>query len=97
MMKTLENFDRNLVILCIICLILIMLFLFWHPVKSQSLNSNDYTTYLFLSFLKARSTYKIHDANVLKTLLMVQGNPVAKIKLGKMCIKFIEDEGLKDK
>ena len=69
--KTLENFDRNLIILCMICLILGILFISGYPAKSQSLNSNSYTNYLFLSFLKARSTYKIHDANVLKTLLRV--------------------------
>ena len=99
MMKTLKHFDRDLVILFVIILIVIFIFIYMFvpTLKAQSLNSNSYYNYLFLSFLKAKGTHKIHDANVLKTLLLVQENPAAKIKLGKLCTKFIEDEGLKDK
>ena len=95
----LKRFDIDLVILSVIILIVILIFIFFFipTIKAQSLNSTSYDNTLFLSFIRARSAYKTHDAIVLKTLLMVQGNSAAKIKLAKMCNKFIKDEGLKDK
>jgi len=80
MMKILKQLDTQkqldyvfLIIAVVMTLIVIFIyiFLFIPTAEPQSLNSNSYDNYLFLSFIKARSTYKIHDANVLKTLLII--------------------------
>ncbi len=98
-MKILKRFDTDLVILFVIILIAIFIFIFMFvpAIKSQSIISSSYDNTIFVAFLKARGNNKPHDADILKALLLVQGNSSAKIKLAKICKRFIKDEGLKDK
>ena len=88
-------------ILFLLCLIPISIFLSnltgYNTVKAQSIISSSYDNTIFVAFLKARGNNKPHDADILKALLLVQGNSSAKIKLAKICKRFIKDEGLKDK
>ena len=64
--------------------------------RTQSLQSPSYYNQLFLAFVKARVEHRVHDATVLKTLLMAQEHPNAKAKLAKLCKKFIKDEKIED-
>ncbi len=96
-MKDLDPDTFSIIFVSAILIIVIGLLFLADDLKPQSIISTSYDNTLFVAFVKARSAYKIHDAAVLKALLMVQGNSAAKIKLAKMCNKFIEDEKLKDK
>ena len=82
---------------CISLVLIIMTSMLYISVTAQSLQSPSYYNQLFLAFIKARAEYKLHDATILKTLLMAQEHPNVKAKLAKFCKELIETEKITDK